>query len=132
VKSRTTRAAGNQYSELQYDGGSRPIGGRRNNLKNKRDLQTDRSIPEHSTGQVRFDDRGNAVWQTEPGRRLEHSTLSLADDQPERDGHRTNYNGLRTGYNPYDSGVLSKDGQRRKKDLRALSNWIERQRRRED
>jgi hypothetical protein len=100
-------------------------------LNNKRDPSAGRNNPEQPTSPVRFDDRGNAVWESGRGRRLENPTLALLDDQPERDGHRTNYSGLHVGYNPYDSGVLSKNGQRHKKDLRALSEWIERQRRRD-
>jgi len=115
-----------------YDGGSCPIGGRRNNLNNKCDLPTGRNNPDERTGQVRFDDRGNAVWETWQGRRLEHPALALAQDQPARDGHRTNSSGLRSGYDPYDSGALGRNGQRRSKNLRALSKWIELQRSRGD
>ena len=33
--------------------------------------------------------------------------------------------GLTAGYNPYDSGTLSKQSWKKKKDLRELSKWIE-------
>lgn len=74
---------------------------------------------------MRFDDRGNAVWETWRGRRLEHPALELADEQPPRNTLKTNGGGLKAGYNPYDSGMLGKNASRRKKDLRALSKWIE-------
>lgn len=77
------------------------------------------------SGQVCFDDRGNAVWETGLNRRLEHPALKLADEQPPRNTLKTNGTGLKAGYNPYDSGMLPKSSHRRKKDLRALSRWIE-------
>ena len=77
------------------------------------------------SGQVRFDERGNAVWETGLNRRLEHPELRLSDDQAPRNTLKTNGTGLKSGYNPYDSGMLPKAAHRRKKDLRALSRWIE-------
>jgi len=94
-------------------------------LNNKRDPITDRIDPNEPSGEVRFDDRGNAVWETWRGGRLEHPALQLADEQLPRDGHKTNPVGLRSGYNPYDSGVLGGKDRPRRKDLRALSKWIE-------
>jgi hypothetical protein len=94
-------------------------------LNNKRDPFAGRIDTNEPSGQVRFDDRGNAVWETWRGRRLEHPALQLADQQPPRDGHIVNPSGLRSGYNPYDSGILSGKDRPRKKDLRALSKWIE-------
>ena len=94
-------------------------------LNNKRDPITDRIDPNEPSGEVRFDDRGNAVWETWRGRRLEHPAIQLADEQLPRDGHKTNPVGLRSGYNPYDSGVLGGKDRPRRKDLRALSKWIE-------
>lgn len=74
---------------------------------------------------MQFDDRGNALWETRQGRWLENPSLALADNQPPRDGHVVNSFGLRSGYNPYESGVLGRNEARRKRDLRALSKWIE-------
>ena len=74
------------------------------------------------TGRVQFDERGNAVWEwsiatgafgrevsTERLQKLENPGLSLAAVK---------------GYNPYDSGKLSKAEQARKKDLKKLSEWL--------
>lgn len=72
-----------------------------------------------------IDDRGNALWKTRQGRWLENPSLAMADNQLPRDGHVCNAFGLRSGYNPYESGVLGGNEARRKKDLRALSRWIE-------
>lgn len=85
--------------------------------------------PDHEdepSGQVRFDDRGNAVWDSWSGKALEHPGLALDDmvNHP-RANARVNAFGNKVGYNPYDSGMLGKDPKPRKKDLRALSRWIE-------
>ena len=95
------------------------------NLNNRRNLLNDREEADLPSGQVRFDDRGNALWETGRNRRLEHPLLELTDDQPPRNTLKTNGGGLKAGYNPYDSGMLPKPSYRPKKDLRALSRWIE-------
>lgn len=81
------------------------------------------------SGRVRFDDRGNAVWETWRGRRLEHPGLSIIDEEPPAEGPvaaPVNSKGGVTGYNPYNSGMLKRpeDDSPRKKDLRKLSQWI--------
>jgi hypothetical protein len=90
------------------------------------------------TGRVKFDDRGNAIWEwsiatgafgrevsEERMQRLEHPALSLADDAPTPlETVRANPLGTKKGYNPYDSGKLGKPPAPRKTDLRRLSEVI--------
>jgi hypothetical protein len=95
-------------------------------------------------GQIKFDERGNAVyeWQdgslTEDGeagerarnKALAHPGLAIVDDEtPVNAPIRSNPKGLRIGYNPYESGLLARKGQRKspgkKRDLRELSKWME-------
>lgn len=91
-------------------------------------------------GRITFDELGNAVyaWNDEQLagndeaaerarlRALSHPGLSLADDEPDPNAPiRSNPNGLRLGYNPYESGVLAHRVRKPKRDLRALSKWIE-------
>jgi hypothetical protein len=92
------------------------------------------------TGRVKFDDRGNAIWEwsiatgafgrevsTERLQKLENPALSLADDAPTpRSLTQVKPNPLGTvkGYNPYDSGKLENAQAPRKKDLRKLSEWL--------
>jgi hypothetical protein len=91
-----------------------------------------------STGRVKFDERGNAVWewQVETGafgaevstqrlQKLEHPALSIADDAPTPfETVRSNPLGTKKGYDPYDSGRLGKKAPPAKKDLRKLSEWL--------
>jgi len=81
------------------------------------------------TGRVRFDDRGNAVWETWRGKRLEHPGLALTDDgaPPPYGGAPINAKAGRIGYNPYESGQIKRKPNEvpKKKDLRALSQWIQ-------
>ncbi|HEX3396756.1 MAG TPA: hypothetical protein VHS76_08635 [Steroidobacteraceae bacterium] len=91
-----------------------------------------------STGRVRFDERGNAVWEwqlttgafgvevsTQRLQKLEHPALSIADDAPTPfETVRSNPLGTKKGYDPYDSGRLGKKAAPVKKDLRKLSEWL--------
>jgi hypothetical protein len=88
-------------------------------------------------GQVRFDDRGNAIWEwalktgefvkdtaSERLKKLENPNLSLADDAPPASRAAANPTGTVTGYNPYNSGKLDAKDARKKKDLRKLGEWL--------
>jgi hypothetical protein len=92
-----------------------------------------------STGRVKFDERGTAVWEwsiatgafgrevtTERLQKLEHPALSLADDAPTPfETVRSNPLGTKKGYDPYDSGRLGKRPEPpKKKDLRRLSEFL--------
>jgi hypothetical protein len=91
-----------------------------------------------STGRVKFDERGNAVWEwqvttgafglevsTQRLQKLEHPALSIADDAPTPfETVRSNPLGTKKGYDPYDSGKLGKKAPPAKKDLRKLSEWL--------
>ncbi|HXP65888.1 MAG TPA: hypothetical protein VN815_10465 [Steroidobacteraceae bacterium] len=93
---------------------------------------------EKSTGRVKFDERGNAVWEwqvatgafgrevtTQRLQKLEHPALSIADDAPTPfETVRANPLGTKKGYDPYDSGKLGKKPEPQKKDLRKLSEWL--------
>lgn len=91
------------------------------------------------TGRVKFDDRGNAIWEwsvatgsfgrevsTARMQKLEHPALSLADDSPTPlETVRANPLGTKKGYDPYDSGKLGKKPEPpRKKDLRRLGEFL--------
>jgi hypothetical protein len=93
-------------------------------------------------GRVGFDDLGNAQFQwdqtllgegaeqdTRRERALTIANLVLVDDEPPPDARSIGVNkkGLRLGYNPYDSGRLEKQQWKKPRDLRALSKWIESQ-----
>lgn len=93
-----------------------------------------------STGRVKFDDRGNAVWEwqvatgafgievsTQRLQKLENQTLSIIADEESPtpfETVRANPLGAKKGYDPYDSGKLGKKPQAAKKDLRKLSEWL--------
>ncbi|MGC3979633.1 MAG: hypothetical protein QM808_00050 [Steroidobacteraceae bacterium] len=100
--------------------------------------RTQREAP----GQVRFDDRGNAIYEwaeaKKPGqksgyqgeepsweRALLNPTLALVDDQPPTGSEAIrNFKGLRLGYNPYESGQLCGKRYAKKRDMNKLSEWI--------
>ena len=90
------------------------------------------------SGRVQFDERGNAIWEwaiatgafgrevsTDRLKKLENTELALAADQPTPfDKVKPNPLGAVKGYNPYDSGELSKAQAPKKKDLKRLSDWL--------
>ena len=96
-------------------------------------------VTNNNTGRVKFDERGNAVWEwavttgafgtdvsTERLKKLESHTLALADDAPPNDIAKQNPKGVTQGYSPYDSGLLVKEAAapKKKKDLKRLSEWF--------
>jgi hypothetical protein len=98
----------------------------------------DRQADDQTTGRVKFDERGNAVWEwsvatgafgrevsTERLQKLEHPALTIAEDSPTPfDTVRPNPLGTKKGYDPYDSGKLGKPPAPIKKDLRKLSEFL--------
>jgi hypothetical protein len=91
-----------------------------------------------STGRVKFDERGNAVWEwqvatgafgrevtTQRLQKLEHPALSIAEDAPTPfETVRANPLGTKKGYDPYDSGKLGRKAEPQKKDLKKLGEWL--------
>jgi hypothetical protein len=100
----------------------------------------EQTVKDKSTGRVKFDDRGNAIWEWSVatgafGRevtsdrlsKLDLPGLSIADDAPATsEAVKANPLGTKKGYDPYDSGKLGKPAEtpRKKKDLRKLSEWL--------
>ncbi len=94
--------------------------------------------PAKGTGRVKFDDRGNAVWEwalisgefgsegtTARIKKLENPYLAIAEDAPvPAKTIMTNPLGTVKGYDPYESGKLDGKPKPRKKDLKKLSEWI--------
>jgi hypothetical protein len=92
-------------------------------------------------GHLGTDDRGNVTWEwTGEGDLLADDTLGAAErvralvnpaldvqEEPEdpQNPVRSNSKGLKSGYNPYNSGALGKQSYRKKKNLKELSKWIE-------
>jgi hypothetical protein len=101
-------------------------------------LPSSNETGDKSTGRVKFDERGNAVWEwqvttgafgvevsTQRLQKLEHPALSIAEDAPTPfETVRANPLGTKKGYDPYDSGRLGKKQPPAKKDLRKLSEWL--------
>jgi hypothetical protein len=92
-------------------------------------------------GRLELDDRGNVIWHWSDDQDLNaDDTLGAAEriralvapgldvqEEPEDplSPVQSNTKGLKTGYNPYNSGALGKQSWKKKKDLRKLSQWIE-------
>jgi hypothetical protein len=98
-------------------------------------------VKDVEAGRLGLDDRGNVTWewnQDEPDlvaddtfgaservRALIDPRLQVTDDDDPMSPIRNNPKGLKSGYNPYNSGALGKQAWKKKKDLRELSKWIE-------
>jgi hypothetical protein len=92
-------------------------------------------------GHLGLDDRGNVTWEwQDEGDLLADDTLGGAerlralvnpalqvkdDDEDPLNPIRSNPKGLKSGYNPYNSGALGKQSFKKKKNLKELSKWIE-------
>jgi len=92
-------------------------------------------------GRLGLDDRGNVTWEwQDDGDLLADDTLGEAErvrvlvdprlavkDEPDVPGNpaQGNTKGLKSGYNPYNSGALGKQSWKKKKNLKELSKWIE-------
>lgn len=80
---------------------------------------------EKAPGQVAFDDRGNGAGE-EGARRDAQPPLKMLEDEPHTNAPiRQNREGMRVGYNPYESGLLSRKAPPKKPDLHKLSKWLE-------
>lgn len=92
-------------------------------------------------GRLGVDDRGNVTWEwtddrdlladdvlgeTARLRALVDPALDLQDEPDDAmNPLKKNPKGLKSGYNPYNSGALEKRSYRKKKNLQELSKWIE-------
>jgi hypothetical protein len=86
------------------------------------------------TGRVQYDDRGNAIWKWKDeetaAEQLARPRLSIVG-QVEPIGLNAENVDSAAGYNPYGSGlVVGTEPKSARKDLRALSKWIELKRQR--
>lgn len=90
------------------------------------------------TGRVDHDERGNAIWEwakNVPGAALENTGLAIVEDERPLPlaSVKLNKVAAKSGYNPYESGLIEKKKvASKKRDLRELSRWIEQQRQRGD
>ena len=85
-------------------------------------------------GRSEFDELGNAIWVPHTGASgddvmrllLDDPNLAFSNDYAQGTEKRIQQNqqGVKKGYDPYDSGLLVKKEWKKKKDLRKLSSWI--------
>jgi hypothetical protein len=96
---------------------------------------------DNDPGRLGVDDRGNVTWDwTGDEDLLADDTLGNAErvralvdpalkvqDEPDDPLNpvQSNAKGLKSGYNPYNSGALGKQSYKKKKNLKELSKWIE-------
>ncbi len=88
-------------------------------------------------GRIEFDELGNAIWVPNSGasgedvmrKLLDDPNLAFSNEYAKGTGKRIEQNaqGVKKGYDPYDSGQLVKKEWKKKKDLRKLSTWIKTQ-----
>jgi hypothetical protein len=93
-------------------------------------------------GKIEFDELGNAIWVPSSAaasadvmlRLLDDPTLAISDDFTHNTSQpvKQNPQGMRKGYDPYDSGLLAKKQFKKKKDLQKLSSWIQSRKPKED
>jgi hypothetical protein len=86
-------------------------------------------------GKIEFDELGNAVWVPYSGatgedvmrRLLDDPNLAFSNEYSQGTIHRVQQNpqGLKKGYDPYDSGLLLKKEWKKKKDMKRLSKWMQ-------
>ena len=98
-------------------------------------------VTDNEPGRLDVDDRGNVTWQwnqeeedlladdtlgaAERLRALVNPKLDVVDEDNPMSPIQSNPKGLKSGYNPYNSGALGKQSWKKKKNLRELSKWIE-------
>jgi hypothetical protein len=99
-------------------------------------------VQDADSGRLGVDDRGNVTWEwnEEAPDLVADDTLGAAervralvdprlqvkeDDDDPLNPIQSNPKGLKTGYNPYNSGALGKQSFKKKKNLKELSKWIE-------
>jgi|OpeIllAssembly_1097287.scaffolds.fasta_scaffold68899_3 hypothetical protein len=96
---------------------------------------------DNEPGRLEYDDRGNVTWSWSDDATLQaDDTLGAAErvralvdpklDVLEEEDNplsaiQSNAKGLKSGYNPYNSGALGKQSWKKKKNLKELSKWIE-------
>jgi hypothetical protein len=106
------------------------------------DLDDLRKRKRTGQGRIEYDEQGNPVRSQARGLAAHEVMSRLLDDDrfaidegPPAPGARgkisRNPAGLKKGYDPYESGLLDRKEHRKKRDLRALSAWIEARKRAE-
>jgi len=100
-----------------------------------------RPVAQDEPGHLGVNDRGNVGWEWKDDhdlladdslgkaarmRVLVDPTLEVKDEDPDpMRPAQNNPKGLKSGYNPYNSGALGKQSWKKKRNLRQLSEWIE-------